>query len=151
MITIKVDPEDLRQIKRKFNLLSTKVQDKVLRDVIAKHALPVKKKMKVEVPVSKAGMTSKRYPKRSHPPGYLKASIGIIRSRRGGKYPTVWIKPRHKGSWDPWYEHFVVGGYWKRDTPDPFVDRTWIATKSGVKSGIKRDTARMIQDRINRL
>jgi len=149
-IEIKADPEDIRKARKQFNMLSTSVQDKIFRAVLRKQAKPVEKKMRFEAPLSDFGSKSKKYPSRSHPAGHLKASIGIIASRKG-KYPTVWVRPRFKGKWNPWYEHFPIGGFGKGETPDPFIDRAWNATKAGVKSGIKSDMNRMIQERINRL
>lgn len=154
MIAVKIqaDPQDVRRARKQFNMLTRDVQDKIFRAVLRKQAKPVEKKMRELAPVSEHGSSSKQYGSRSHPAGYLKASIGIIGSRKG-KYPTVWVRPRFKGKWDPWYEHFPIGGFGRHEmhTPDPFIDKAWNATKAGVKSGIKSDMDRMVQERINRL
>jgi len=147
MIQIEARPGDIEKIRKQFNMLSSDVQDKIFRSVLRKHAQPVMKKMKELAPVSQHGVTSGNNP---HPAGYLKASIGIIGSRKG-KYPTVWVRPRFKGKWDPWYEHFPVGGTRRGVQANPFIDRAWDATKAGVTTGIKMDMSRLIQQRINKL
>ena len=151
MIQIKADPQDVEKIKQAFSRLSDNVQNKIMRDVLTQNAKSLLNKMKELCPVSKTGGRSKMYTSRIHPPGYLRASIGIIKSRRG-KYPTIWVRPRFKGKWDPWYEHFPMAGTKKMaKRPNPFVDKAWEATRSTVESGIKNDLTSMIQDRINKI
>lgn len=146
MIKIEAELGDLKKIRKQFNTLSSDVQDKIFRSVLRKHAKPLERKMKELAPVSEYGSKGE-YP---HPKGYLKASIGIIASRKG-RYPTVWVRPRFIGKWNPYYVHFVVGGTRRGIQPNPFIDRAWDATKAGIKSGIHADLSRLIQQRINGL
>jgi len=154
MLTIKVDPKDVERVKQAFSALSDASQMRVMKDVLVKNAKPLESKMKELCPVSKAGGRSKKYASRVHPPGYLRASIGIIRSK-GNKYPTIWVRPRFKGKWDPWYEHFPMAGTEqmrkKGTAPNPFVDRAWDATRATVEARIRNDMTRMIQERIDKM
>jgi len=151
MITLQADPKDVEQIKKAFSSLADNVQTRIVRQVLSRNAQPLLRKMRELAPVSKTGGKSKKYPSRNHPAGYLKASIGIIGSRRG-KYPTIWVRPRFTGRWDPWYEHFPMAGTSRmKKPPNPFVDRAWESTRATVEAGIASDMTRMIQERIDKL
>ena len=152
MVTIKADQAKVDQIRRQFQRLETDVQDRIIKNVLAKEAKVVERKMKELAPKSTTGVTGNRLASRNHPPGYLKASIGIIKSRKGS-YPTVWVRPRFKGKWDPWYKHFPMAGTKNYDKaqPNPFVDRAWDATQAQVRSNIQRNLERLLQQQINRL
>jgi hypothetical protein len=154
-MAIKIDTQinGMPELKKAFSKLSDNLQRRVLLKAIVRNTKVLEQKMKQYAPVreSAAQGNSKKYPSRNHPVGYLRASIGTIKSR-AGKYPTVWVRPRFKGKWDPWYEHFVMSGTSNRQVaPVPFVDMAWEAVGKQVESGLKNDLERMIQEEINRL
>ena len=91
------------------------------------------------------------YASRRHPPGYLKASIGVIVGK-GTTFPTIWVRPRFQGSWDPWYEHFPMAGTKKmKKMPNPFVDKAWQEVGGQVEASLEKDLTIEIQRAIDAL
>lgn len=154
-ITAGISIEGIPELKKQFAKLEDNIQRKVLFRAILKNTKVLENKMKELAPVrgkthpDTAG-NSKRYPSRNHPPGYLRASVGTIKSR-AGRYPTVWVRPRFRGKWDPWYEHFPMAGTKDIKETNPFVDKAWEQVGSQVTAGLTNDLERQIQDEINRL
>lgn len=152
-INVGIEITGIPELKKQFSRLEDNIQKKVLFRAILKNTKVLENKMKELCPVRKAGTggISKRYPSRNHPSGYLRASIGTIKSRPG-RFPTVWVRPRFRGKWDPWYEHFPIGGTQNYEVrPNPFVDKAWAAVGGQVTSGLMNDLERQIQEEINRL
>jgi HK97 gp10 family phage protein len=151
MIKIEPDMSDLRAIKQKFSMLSDRVQSTVVRRVFHRAVRPLEKKMKQIAPVSRSGAVSKQYASRRHPPGYLRASIGTVLSKRGSRYPTVWVGPRFKvGGWDPWYAHFPMFGTKKIKHPKPFVDQAWDSMRAQIENTIYRELEGNLQAEIDK-
>jgi HK97 gp10 family phage protein len=123
-------------VKLKLQKISQSIDSKVLFSVLLTSSKVLVDKMRELAPRSERGGRSKRYASRRHPPGYLKASIGQVKGR-GKEYPTVWVRPRFTGGWDPWYAHFPMAGTKQmKKAPNPFVDRAWAEVGSTVKSNI---------------
>jgi hypothetical protein len=130
-------------VKLKLQKISQSIDSKVLFSVLLTSSKVLVDKMRELAPRSERGGRSKRYASRRHPPGYLKASIGQVKGR-GKEYPTVWVRPRFTGGWDPWYAHFPMWGTEPmrqakkrvKKIPNPFVDRAWAEVGSTVKSNI---------------
>jgi hypothetical protein len=150
-IKVGIEITGLPEVKKQFSYLSDKIQKKVLFRAILQNTKVLENKMKELAPVrTSVGGISKQYPSRNHPAGYLRASIGTIKSR-GTLYPTVWVRPRFRGKWDPWYEHFVMGGTVHIKKINPFVDRAWASVGAQVTAGLTNDLERQIQQEIDRL
>jgi hypothetical protein len=154
-MAIKIDTQidGMPELRRAFSKLPDNLQRRVLFKAIVRNTKVLEQKMKELAPVRDNANQgkSKKYPSRNHPVGYLRASIGTVKSR-SGKYPTVWVRPRFKGKWDPWYEHFVMSGTANRKVaPVPFVDMAWDSVGAQVENGLKNDLEQMIQQEINRL
>jgi HK97 gp10 family phage protein len=151
MIGFAIAPGEVEQIKRQFSALGDRVQKRVFINVLKKNTRALENKMKELAPKSKYGSQGNRLESRNHPAGYLKASIGTIVSK-GTNFPTIWVKPRFKGKWDPWYAHFPMAGTKKmKVAPNPFVDKAWEEAGEGVKAGLLSDLEKQIQAEINKL
>lgn len=152
MIKVEFKMEGMEELQRQFSALGERIQKKVLVRSLKKCAKPLEDRMKANCPVSKTGTTGERLASRNHPPGYLRATIGTIVSR-GSEFPAIWVRPRFRGNWDPWYEHMVMGGSaaYKDAKANPFVDKTWQEMGAQVESSLTQDLETNIQDEINRL
>lgn len=149
---MEINTRDLAEIKKQFSALDQKIRKKVFVKVLKNNTRVLESKMKELAPVSTSGTSgNKRYPKRNHPPGYLRATIGTIVSKRGD-YPTIWVRPRFKGRWDPWYEHFPMAGTKNYNVePDPFVDKAWEQVGESVQTGLVTDLEKQIQAVIDKI
>jgi len=151
MIHIELKPEEVEQIKKQFSALSDTVGKKVFVKVLKNNTRVLENRMKALCPVSKYGSQGNRLASRNHPPGYLRASIGTIVGK-GKEYPAIWVRPRFRGKWDPWYEHFPMAGTKKmKKAPNPFIDKAWEEVGESVKTGLLTDLERQIQAEINKL
>jgi len=151
MIHIELKPEEVEQIKKQFSALSDTVGKKVFIKVLKNNTRTLENRMKALCPVSKYGSHGNRLASRNHPSGYLRASIGTIIGR-GKDYPAIWVRPRFRGKWDPWYEHFPMAGTKRRKQPPiPFVDKAWEEVGESVKTGLLTELERQIQAEINKL
>jgi HK97 gp10 family phage protein len=109
---------DLRtEIIGENNLLSQfdKIQEnlqKKVQGILADGAQPTLQAMISKAPKSEHGSTGNKLASRNHAPGTLKRSIGIVRSKGIGAFPTIWVKPIKTWGKDPdgWYAHFVEFG-----------------------------------------
>ena len=148
-LQFKIEGED--KLKKQFSALGDRVQKKILIRSLKKCSKPLEQRMKDLASVSRTGGVSKQYPSRNHPPGYLRASVGTIVGR-GNEFPAVWVRPRFRGAWDPWYEHFPMAGT-KHMTisPNPFVDKAWDEMGAITQAMLQSDLIQNIQDEINRI
>lgn len=151
MVGFHVDTADLNKAIKEFSDLGEAVQKKIFVKVLKNNTRALEGRMKTLAPVSPRGVSGSKLASRNHPPGYLKASIGTIVGKKG-RYPTIWIRPRFRGKWDPWYEHFPMAGTKKmKVAPNPFVDNAWKELGAQVEMGLKTDLEKQIQAEINKL
>ena len=143
----------LKEMEREFKNLSDTLRKRVIVKVLGRVARPLEQRMKDLAPVSKTGGLSKQYASRRHPPGYLKASIGIVVGK-GVDIPTIWVRPRFKiKGFDPWYAHFPMAGtkHIPQSSTTPFVDKAWAEMGAGIKSTLTNELTNEIQREINKL
>lgn len=151
MIGFQLNEQEFKEVKRQFSALSVTIRKKVFVKVLKNNTRALENRMKALAPVSQHGTSGNKNPTRNHPPGYLRASIGTIVSR-GTDLPTIWVKPRFKGKWDPWYLHFPMAGTKKmKKEPNPFVDKAWGELGETVRTGLLKDLEQQIQAEINKL
>jgi hypothetical protein len=151
MIITKIEITEYERVIKEFSALSDTIRKKVFVKVLKNNTRVLENRMKALCPVSRTGMKgTKNRP--AHPPGYLRASIGTIVGK-GKDFPTIYVKPRFKGKWDPWYEHFPMLGVagFKETEPHPFVDKAWEEVGGEVKTGLLTDLERQIQFEIDKL
>jgi HK97 gp10 family phage protein len=139
------------QLQKQFSALGERVQKRIMIRALKKCTKPLETRMKELAPVSEKGVSGNKLSSRNHQAGYLKASIGTVVGR-GSNFPAVWVRPRFKGKWDPWYMHFPMAGTkrMKKD-PNPFVDEAWSQMESQITESLKTDLETNIQNEINRL
>jgi hypothetical protein len=151
MIGVRYEVEGLPELMNQFSALGERIQRRVFMNALKKNAAPLVEKMKELCPVSEHGVNGERLESRNHPAGYLKASIGIVVGT-GSQYPTVWVRPRFKSVWDPWYEHFPMGGTKVMEkAPVPFVDMAWDEMGAMVQRSLEENLINDIQAEINKL
>jgi len=86
-------------------------------------------------PVGTKEVISRQYASRTHKPGNLKRSIGVVRGK-SKKYPSVYAGPKSRNvfgkgasSYDGWYAHMIEFGHAGRDgkpiPPKPFMRPAW--------------------------
>ena len=122
-----VEFNNLKKIEDVFDgIIGANPQD-IFNDALRWAGKYLSAEMKKQTPVSKYGVRSKKYQRRTHPSGTLRKSIGY--QVGGADIPVVWVSLRRKNNagMDAWYSHLVVGGHEHGSItvkPNPIVRRT---------------------------
>lgn len=139
----------LNEVNDLLEKLPNSLSFKFVQDTYAEIAkMGVLKEAKRLVPVGKKAVVSKKYASRSHLPGNLKRSLGIIRGKNK-KYPTVFAGVRSKnifgrgGRYDGWYAHMIEYGTVKQP-PQPFMRPAWAMWKGKTESMIGKAFGKQI-------
>ena len=128
------------EIRAKLKQAPVELKSGLMKRVLEHAMQRLLLRMISEAPISKHGVKSKRYASRTHAPGYLKRSIGMVSG--GTDYPTVWVRPRiGKDGYDAWYWFLpmMIHKVGNRSTnkKTDYVRRAWSATKTQVEAEIE--------------